>query len=218
MTLEEIVGLLPAEKQGLARDSLKSFVKIESRDDVKKLIIDNQIVKSEFLDNLRVANENHDKKFQEEKLPSIVEEEIKKRGPKPKDPEVAALSDKLAKLESEALELKRSAIRAQQKARAIATLSARGLPDTLADPYLGETDEDTDARLKTFIDSIDPFVKQKVDEGIKGRIGNQGSPNAGMSPTPMDINAKIAEAEKSGNADLLISLLSQKEQMQRFRK
>jgi hypothetical protein len=210
MTIDELYALLPETRREEAKAAIaemsKGYVKIDGPDIAAKVMGENQYLKSILESETSKRVENHDTKFRAEKLPGIVEDEIKKRGPKPKDPEVAALSDKLTAMEKEAADLKAAAIKAQQRARAIAALSAKKLPETLADDFIGQTDDETDAKLKRFAEAVEPWVKTQVDSGVMGRIGNQGTPPAGNPPVPQDIEAQWKAAMAAGDADKVLAL------------
>jgi hypothetical protein len=222
MTIDELYGLLPEARREEAKAAIaemsKGYVKIDGPDIAAKVMAENPYLKSILESETSKRVENHDTRFKAEKLPGLVEEEIKKRGPKPKDPEVAALSDKLTAMEKEAAELKAAAIMAQQKARAIAALSARKLPETFAEDYIGQTDEETDAKIKRFTDTIDPYIKSLVNSGVLGRIGNNGAPVAGQiagaESQLTKLRQEYADAARAGQMDAASRITTEIQRLQ----
>jgi hypothetical protein len=210
MTIDELYALLPETRREEAKAAIaemsKGYVKIDGPDIAAKVMGENQYLKSILESETSKRVENHDTKFRAEKLPGIVEDEIKKRAPPSKNPEIAAAESKADQAIAEMAKWKADAIRERQRARAIAALSAKKLPETLADDFIGQTDDETDAKLKRFAEAVEPWVKTQVDSGVMGRIGNQGTPPAGNPPVPQDLEAQWKAAMAAGDADKVLAL------------
>ncbi len=198
MTLLEIIAALPVDKQAAAKaelDKLEGAVKIASREDAEKLIRDNSFLKSAVDAEISKSVASHDEKFKAEKLPKLVEEELKKLQPPPTDPEKAALAERIKKLEADNLEKDKTAIREKQRARAIGALAAKGLPEKLADFYLGDDDSGTDAKLNMLFEHVIPWKDKAIESTLRERFGNQPTPSGGGG-VPATVSAKLAELQK----------------------
>ncbi len=183
MKIEQVLALIPDDKREEAKKALEEHGAVTAdkvseylkTDDGKKLVtplIDSAVSK---------AVSSHDKKFTEEKLPGLVDEEVKKRFPD-KTPEQKELAELKAKLDKS----EKDRIRTEQKARAIKQLQDLGLPLSLADRYHGQSDEETDESIKALkevIDWKDGQVKAKDDEWLKKSGGAPGGGDATPKPT-----------------------------------
>lgn len=204
MTMAEIVALIPEEKRAAVQAELDGAVKIASREDAERLIRDNAHVRAAFDAGISKTVADHDQRFMAEKLPGLVDEGIKARMPKPKDPELAAALERVEKLERENREASDKALRAQQRARAIGKLAEKGLSDKMAEYVLGSTDEETDAKLAAFIAEAEAWRNSAVEGTIKDRFGTQPMPAKGTAPEPQDLESLYQKAVADGNADLAL--------------
>lgn len=217
MESNDLIEFVPEDKRAAFTAKLaeisKGYVKIDGPDIAAKVMKENEYLKSILESETSKRVENHDVKFRAEKLPGIIEEEIKKRGPKPKDPETAAALEEAQKARTEIEKWKADAIKAQQRARAIAVLSKEGLPESLADRYIGMTDEETDANLKGLVSTIKPIIKAQTDAEVLKRVGNQGTPPAGTNPDAetkiAGLRQKYAELARSGQMDAASNVASE---------
>lgn len=179
---DEFEALIPEDKRGDFRakvSQLDGAVKIDSRETVEKLASENPFIKSAIDSAISKAVNAHDEKFKAEKLPVIVEEEIKKRGPKPKDPELAAALERVEALEKAKAQAEREMALAMQRAKVLPKLTEWGMDAELADMLIGNSDIETDARIAKFEAS---FVKARdghTERVLKQRFGNNGTPTMG---------------------------------------
>lgn len=206
MTNAEILALIPEDRRGeVAADltRLENTVKIESREQAEALTTQNQFVRAVIDSKVSKEVAVHDSRFVAERLPSLVEEEIKKRNPSkdPRDAVVEELKQKLSDME-------RSAIRERQRSRAIAKLAEHGISDKLAEFYVGDDDASTDSKLQMLIENITPWRDKAIESTLKERFGNSPVPPAGAPPKPVDLKAQLDQALKEGNADLALALQS----------
>ncbi len=199
MKIEEVLGFVPADKQDEAKAALaelsKGYVKLSSESDVEA-VISNPLLKPALDRIMQKAVSTNEERWEKEKLPARIDEEIQKRAPKPKDPELAAALARVEKLEAENKTKAREAALAMQKAKAQEVLTSKGFPAKLADFYIGETDDETNAKLAAFFEVAEPFVKDQVTKAVTGVVGNQGIPPAGKPQKPEDLSAQYAEAIK----------------------
>ncbi len=201
MTIEQILALIAEDKREavkkvlgelgtLSAEKVSEFLKT---DEGKKLVtpmIDSAVSK---------AVASHDKKFMEEKLPGLLDEEVKKRFPD-KTPEQKELADLKAKLDKS----EKDRIRTEQKARAIKQLQDMGLPLSLADRYHGLSDEETDEGVKNLKDLIawrDGAVKAKDEEWLKKTGGAPGGGDEAKPPLSFEDMKKMSVKDAMANMD-----------------
>jgi len=214
MTFAEIIAATVPEKQEDVRKALAALegaVKIGSREDAAKLLLDNPFVKAEFDANLSKKNADYEARYNAEKLPGIVDakvaEELAKRAPKPTNPEVAAVLEAQQKTQKELDEWKARAQRTERAARVVPKLAELGLGD-LADLVIAESDELTDKRLEALTGSAQKMRDTYAEKILRERYGNAAPPSTGTAPAPADLKAQHAKALADGNADLALALKS----------
>jgi len=210
MALKDFIEALPADKQEAYKKEiadndaiLAKAVKVESVEDARKLVISNDFFKRANQSELDERDKLRVEKFETERLPKLVEEAKKKGEKSPLELEVEAMK-------ADNLKAKKDLLIEKQRTKALAKANELGIPTALIDKYVGETDEETEAGIKFLQDTILPFKKAAIDEALK-KVGSQTQPKGGDQSGPVDIAGKYAEAEKAGNADLMMAL---KEQMQ----
>lgn len=206
MTKAGILALVPEDKRGeveIELNRLESLVLITSRDAAEQLARDNQFVRAVIDSSVSKEVAVHDSKFMAEKLPNIVDEEVKRRNPA-KDPRDIALEQMQLKL----TDMEKATIREKQRSRAIGKLAENGLPDKLAEFYLGDDDAATDAKLQILFEHIVPWKERAIETTLKERFGNLPMPNAGSPPAPVDLRTQFDKAVSEGNADLALALQS----------
>lgn len=206
MTTAAILALIPEDKrteveQDLIR--LENTIKIESKDVAENLAKTNPFVRAVIDASVSREVVVHDNKFMSEKLPGIVEEEIRKRNPA-KDPKDVALEQLQTKLS----DMEKANIRERQRSRAIAKLAEYGLSDKLADFYLGDDDASTDFKLQMLIENITPWKEKAIESTLKERFGNMPPPPKGTAPQPVDLKSQLDKALADGNADLALAIQS----------
>lgn len=181
MNLEEIKKFLEENKdneevknylQGLSQitpDGVSMFLESEEG---KKLL--QPRLDSYFTKGLETWKNNNLKK--------LVEEELKKQNP-PANP-----------LEKELQDLKRQLLLKDLKAQAINVATEQKLPVKLVDYFVGESEEETLANLKTFQEVFDSHLNERVQEQLKaGGIDPQKPNNPPTTITREQLSAMSAE-------------------------
>lgn len=203
---EDFGEALPQDKREAfkaAVSALDGAVKIDSREMLDKLAETNDYVKSWKDAVISKATASHDANFREKTLPGLIEEEIKKRGPKPKDPEVAAALEEAQKARAEVEEWKAATNKARQMNKVLPKITEWGLDPEMAEDFIGNDDASTDAKLekfgKAFIKARDGYT-EKV---LKERFGHQGMPpKGGTGATAKETMVQAYEAAlKAGNRE-----------------
>ncbi|NRT91510.1 DUF4355 domain-containing protein [Clostridium beijerinckii] len=136
-------------------------------DDYKAMLENNAEVKgyykSTFDSAVGEAVDSHDKKFNEEKLPKIIEEEIKKRSNEGKTPDQIKLDEALAEIQKIKVEKAQS----EMKAKYTKVLSDKGFgTDWLDLIKLSDNEESND---KT-IEKLSELYNTAVTKGINSKI------------------------------------------------
>ncbi|MCI1478212.1 MAG: DUF4355 domain-containing protein [Clostridium beijerinckii] len=136
-------------------------------DDYKAMLENNAEVKgyykSTFDSAVGKAVDSHDKKFNEEKLPKIIEEEIKKRSNEGKTPDQIKLDEALAEIQKIKVEKAQS----EMKAKYTKVLSDKGFgTDWLDLIKLSDNEESND---KT-IEKLSELYNTAVTKGINSKI------------------------------------------------
>lgn len=187
---EDFGEALPQDKREAfkaAVSALDGAVKIDSRETAEKLVKENQYLKSAWDAAVSKAVENHDEKFKAEKLPGLLEAEIKKREPPPKDPILAAMKAEIDAMKADKEKVEADTRRAKQLSRVIPKLTELGLEADLADRLIGSTDDETDSWLETLEKSFVKARDKHTSEYVKKTYGNQAIPPAGgVQPTTRD--------------------------------
>lgn len=184
---EDFGEALPAEKREAfkaAISALDGAVKIDSRETLDKLAESNDYVKSWKDAVISKATASHDANFREKTLPGLIEEEIKKRGPKPKDPELAAALERVEALEKAKKQAEDENRRITQLSKVLPKLTEMGLEPEWADRLIGNTDAETDELIAKFEKSFTKARDSYTEKILKERFGNQGMPpKGGSAPT-----------------------------------
>lgn len=170
---DEFVELLPEDKREAFKAVASKAVVIGSREDAAKVFADNQFVKSEFQANLSRLNEQYAAKFKEEKLPSLLDEEYRKKYPA-KDPKDQALES----MQKELAEMKRQTVIEKRNAEAVAKLSELGLPTYLSKFVINE-DENIFANNINELSGLINWKAETVKKELEARHGNMPVPKAG---------------------------------------
>lgn len=222
MTFAEIIAAAVPEKQEAVRQELAKIegaVKINSREEAAKFIDENSFMAAEFQSRLSKKNLEFETRFKAEDMPKLVEEEIKKRGPKPKDPEVLAAYEKAEKAEKAMQEFQDKAIKAEQRSVAVNLLSGIGLSAKMADLFIGKNDAETQANFAKYFDPKDPESFPSWRDGhaeklLKDRFGTQPTPSGGGVPAPAnarleELRKQYAELARSGQMDAASAVTSE---------
>lgn len=149
-----------------------------SVDDFKNMLANNKEIKGYYTSSIdsaiSKAIDSHDKKFMAEKLPSLVETEIKKRS----NEGLTEDQVRLKELQAEIEKMKAEKTKAEMSSKFTKVLGEKGLPTDLIDFVLGTDEEKTKAnidKLSGIIGNIaNTKVKEKVGENSYKPEGNGG--------------------------------------------
>ena len=158
MTLEEVKAFLEENKeQNEVKEFLGSFVKTPTQEELIKIpevqkIIDQRV-------SLGINS------FKEKTLPGLIEAEKKKLTDAQ---QVSPEMQRIQELEKKLAEKERSEIRGNQKNKIVKTFSEKNLPVDLADYLVGDTDEETDQKLATFMEAFSKYETKIREDILKG--------------------------------------------------
>ena len=146
-------------------------------EDFKNVLANNKEIKAYYtsaLDSgISKAVNSHDEKFKKEKLPSIIEAEIKKRSNEGKSETEIQLQEMKEQLEK----MKAEKLKADMSAKYTKVLSEKGLSTELIDFVLGTDDETTTAN----IDKINSIIGNVANSRVKEKIGESSYKQEGIS-------------------------------------
>ena len=177
MTIDEVIAIIPEDKREAVKGELSGYVKIASRDDAERVAKDNPHIRSVLDAGISRAVESHDERFKVEKLPSLVQEEVRKQNP-PKDPRDVELQ----KMRDEVAAMKREGTYKEQRALAVKLAAEKKLPLDIVERFVGEKDEDTVAAIEKLAGVLGPWRDEMVKAEVSNRIGNNGTPPKGADP------------------------------------
>jgi hypothetical protein len=210
--LEDFGAVIPADKQEafkLAVAALDGAVKIDSRETVDKLAIDNPFIKSAIDSAISKAVESHDVKFKAEKLPGLIADELKKSAPKPKDPELAAALERVEALEKAKTQAERETFRAIQLSKVLPKLTELGIDAEIADRLIGNDDAETDKIIDKFYKSVTKAREEYATKILHDKFGNQGMPTKGVIAKPEDLETQYKEAESKNDGMAMLRIKAQ---------
>jgi uncharacterized protein YfeS len=171
---------LPEDIREAFKAEISKYVQVDSREAAKALLTTNPHFSAEFQSALSLKHEDSMKRFQAEKMPALIEEEIKKRGTK------QPWEIEIENLKREAAEKDRQLTLKERRSQAMAELAKFGLDPELADFVLNEDE----AQLKSNIEKLTGKVTSWRDAEIKKAGINafgQKNPPAG-SPGSIDFS------------------------------
>ena len=146
-------------------------------EDFKNVLANNKEIKAYYtsaLDSgISKAVNSHDEKFKKEKLPGIIEAEIKKRSNEGKSETEIQLQEMKEQLEK----MKAEKLKADMSAKYTKVLSEKGLSTELIDFVLGADDETTTAN----IDKINSIIGNVANSRVKEKIGESSYKQEGIS-------------------------------------
>src|SRR5512133_1261382 len=133
--LQDYIESIPEDKREAFKSEIANAIFINSREDAQAVLKANKFIESEFQSKLSTKHEESMAYFQRDKMPAIIEEEIKKRGTKqPWEIEI----DNLRK---ESAEKDKRMLLNERKAQAIKALADNGIDTDLADFVVHEDEE-----------------------------------------------------------------------------
>jgi hypothetical protein len=193
--IEIYKDFLPEDKREAFAAELASYVRLASKEDAVKLVKGNELVQSVFQSELSTMNERYQKKYQEEKLPGIIEDEVKKRNPA-KSP----LELEMAQLRAELEGTKKEAKRKELAALAIKQAAEKGLPTDLIDRFIGEDEESTAKNIELLGGVFESYRAKAIEKHMSSVAGSGAPPKAGASSKTMseaDFNRLPAKEQVS---------------------
>lgn len=150
--------------------SMEDFAKSSSKLDVSKLTVEdfknvlenNQMIKgyytSQMDSSISKAIDSHDKKFQKEKLPKIIEDELKKRSNEGLTPEQIEIKELKAQME---------AMKAEKEANDLLNTNRTKLKEVnLSEDLAKYIKEDSD------IEFFKNLITESVNNGVKNKINS----------------------------------------------
>lgn len=170
---ESIIELVPEDKREAVRAELSSAVVIKSREDADRYLSEHPHLKSARDAVISKTTENYAKKFKEDDLPKLLEEERKKGQKQPWEIEIE-------KLKAENAEKDRQAILKDRRAEAQKLFAESGLPIDLADFAL-DTDETAYKAKIEKLTGLKAWGDSLVSKALSERLGNQPAPKGGSS-------------------------------------
>lgn len=184
MNLKELVAKLPESDRGEAERVIQEAIVagnplagIDSNEKAMAYIQGNRYFKGALDSEISAKVVAHDERFTKEKLPGLVEAEIKKRNPE-KDPLRIELDALKAEREAEKAELKRERL----KALAIKRAADAGIPADDIERFIGEDEDRTGAAVDAFAKRWKAYSDKQVEAALKDKLGNNGAPNGGGNP------------------------------------
>lgn len=196
--LESFIDKLPEADRDAYKQAIASAVVIKSREDASRIIGENQFLKSERDAIISRTTDNYALKFREEKLPGIMQDELKRLNP-PKDPKDQAIAD----MQKELATMKREATLKDRRAQAMQKFTEAGLPAELADFAIDEDENIFSSKIEK-LSGLVAWKEAELKKALTGAVGNQKPQTTGQAKTALE--SQYATAMQSGNIALAMSL------------
>jgi hypothetical protein len=164
MPLNDFIADLPADKQDAYKAELAKYTEIAS--------IDRH---PEFQRQLSLKHEGTMANWQRDKLPVLIDEEIKKRGTK------QPWEIEIEKMKAENVELQRQAILKDRKSQAIAELAKHGIDPDLADFVITDDETKFGENMNRLVGKVTAFRDSALKTEKEKIYSQGGSPKAGQS-------------------------------------
>lgn len=168
----------------LGHDEFKDLGNVDltklSTDDFNKLITENPAISGYYTSNIDSAIgkaiTTHDEKFNKEKLPKIIEDELKKKSNENKTPSEIALEA----IQVELAQMKSEKQKAEMVAKYQEVLTGKKIPTKAIGLILGADEETTNTKISLLEEIIQPLV----DEKVKEKLGDSSytPPSGGGAP------------------------------------
>lgn len=205
--LSDYIDQLPEDKREAFKAEISKAVVITTEAEAEAFADSNALLKKanqRYRDGKLEETKNEFlKNFKEKELPALLEAERKKG-------EKTPLELRIEQMEAQSLADKRELALEKQKARAFSKAQTAGVPLELAEKFIGETDDATDAALDALFKVVLPYRENAVKEALKN-VGSQPKPQGGKAETD-NLAAQYDAAIKSGNMAQAIAI---KDQMSR---
>nr|DAY92795.1 MAG TPA: capsid scaffolding protein [Caudoviricetes sp.] len=152
-------------------------------EDFKEMLNSNKEIKGYYTSTLDSKVSKGINTFKEKTLPSLVEEEIKKRS----NEGLTEDQIKLKEMEAKIKQMEQDKIKAEMSSKYSKILGEKGLSSDLLDFVLGANDEITNANIEKINKIISSSVDTKVNEKIKGSSYTPPTPSQGGKITWGDV-------------------------------
>jgi hypothetical protein len=157
MTIEEIKTFLAENKEvPEVQEFLNTMIKVPSAEELVRIPEVQKVIDQKV--SLGING------FKEKTLPGILETERKKIS----EPTVSPEMQRIQELEKKLAEKERTESRGNQKNKIVKSFSEKNLPIDFADYLIGDSDEETDQKLTTFMESFGKYEQKIREEILKG--------------------------------------------------
>lgn len=143
---------------------IEGLIKPLDLEGFKYLLANNEIIKGYHTSLVDSAISKGVESFKKNKMPTYIEEEIKKRSNEGKSEAEIKLEEALAKLEAKDKEIARKKL----ESKYTKTLTDKGLPVDLIDFILSDDENIINNNILKFESMLNPYVDSKVNERLKG--------------------------------------------------
>ena len=189
MGLTDIIAKLPesdraeAEKViGEADAAGNVLAGIDSQEKAFEFIKKTPILRSAFDAEISNTVKAHDEKFIAEKVPKLIEAEVKKLT----GPETDPIKLELAQIKAELEAKKTEERKAKQLSIALKLAADEKIPVDDIERFIGEDDKSTAESVKAYAARIKAWNQSQTEAVLKEKIGNVGRPLGGSAPVMTD--------------------------------
>lgn len=211
MNLKDIIAKLPEAERAEAEKAIQDAIVaanpvagITSKEQAAEFISKNPFFKGALDSEISVKIAAHDDRFMADKLPKLLEAEVKKLTGPETDPIRIELNALKAEREAEKAELKREKL----TAAALKIALAEGIPGEDVARFIADDEDKTAETVKAYASRLKAYRDAAVESALKERLGNNGQPKGGTSPTPTGLKEQYDAAMTAGNADLALAIQS----------
>ena len=175
MALDQFVEKIPEADREAYRQEIAHAVLVTDKEVAAKLLAEHPFLKSAKDSYESKAVAAFEKRFSEEKLPSLIEAKYKEKHPDadPKDLAYKALEEKLNAMQREGTLKERKTVALQKLAEA-------GLPVSLADLAIDMDETQFGAKLD-LLATLKEWRDAEVNKIVSQKLGNQAQPRAGST-------------------------------------
>jgi hypothetical protein len=202
MPLQDYVELLPEDKREAFKKDLEAIKTVDKLtvEDFKVLLNQRDSpAKRAFDSEVSLLIDKHDK----EKVPLLVKAEIEKQGKK------EPWEIRIAELEAERAQERKQFALEKAKTIAVKKLADAGIDTELADLIINEDEAVTTANIEKLTGKFTASRDSALETELKKRFGNGKTPIGGVQNDQTTLEARLAQAEKSGNVAQQIMLRDQ---------
>jgi len=184
MALQDFIDKLPADVQEAYKAETAKYVPISEA-------FNHKDVQSEFQRQLSIKHETTMANFQKDKLPGLIDEEIKRRGTK------QPWEIEIEKMKAENADLQRQALLKDRKAQAIAELSKHGIDSELADFVVTDDEAKFSENINRLVGKVTSYRDTAV-KTEKEKIFSTPSPR-GQAQSADSLETRYNAAMASGD-------------------